>query len=53
MQPLLTFSLSDIDLNLATRAHYGTSFSPERRGADVAKTTLTRCKPWLMSLAPG
>ncbi len=32
---LLKFSESDVSLELATRAHYGTSFSPEKRGASV------------------
>lgn len=32
---LLKFSMSDVSLELAIRAHKGTSFSPEKRGASV------------------
>ena len=35
MNDLLKFSESDISLELAIRAHSGTSFSPEKRGASV------------------
>lgn len=35
MDSLLNFSESDVSLELAIRAHSGTSFSPEKRGASV------------------
>ncbi len=38
---LLTFSESDVSLELAIRAHSGTSFSPEKRGASVVASYMS------------